>query len=203
MQPLGGERSYALRAVSTGEKGDSLASLRRARERLALPHRLVARLRRMLDDPAVHVRAEACAWLADAGVCLGWAELMPSILGGPPLLRSVALRAALVGRDPAPATIIHLLALVSSTERHEPRLHGQAPDLPWVSALERHDSEARAFLLQALQARCGTWTGLLGIATAYTDVAAAPIVEEVLGLRGYSSSWRGTPASLVRRALPV
>lgn len=191
----------ALRAILGAESAKGKSHYTQKQELRPLPPGLVLRLRRLLEDSSVYVRAEALSWLAEGGVRLPWSDLVPVILGGAQPLSMVALRAALVGRPSVPGKVIlHALAIGFVGKRSDGDHYDRAPQLPWVQALDHHVEIARKALLERIKESCRTWSGLVDVVKAGSDVAIEPMLGEVLGLDRYSSS-RDAPGSLVRRAL--
>ncbi|MCB9745384.1 MAG: hypothetical protein H6741_27865 [Alphaproteobacteria bacterium] len=191
----------ALRAVLEAEPASVRPTYGRERELKPPPPGLVLRLLRLLNDSSAYVCAEALAWLGDGGVRLPWAVVVPLILGGPPPLRLVAFRAALVGRDPLPmALILHALSMLTLGPDSESGGYDQPPQLPWVKALRGHADNARADLVTHLRQACSTWPGLVEVVETGADIAVEPLLGEILGLERYGVS-RDAPGSIVRRAL--
>lgn len=190
----------ALRGVIDAEGEPAKPSYSREREKKPIAPMLTIRLKRWLEDPDPFVRAEALAWLADGGVRLGWAELLPSLLGGPPSLRLVALRAALVGRPFRATTLVHMLTAAGAAGAGDSLRFDRSSPLPWAAAMQRHASEGRAAVIEHLREVGRSWPGLVELADAAEDVGIAGTSTEALGLDRYSGH-RDAAGTLVRRAL--
>lgn len=190
----------ALRGVVEAEGEPTGPTHGRQRTKKPIGPMLEIRLRRWLADPAPFVRAEALAWLADGGVRLAWSELLPSLLGGPPSLRLVALGAALVGRSISAVSGLHMLAAIGAGRPADTALYDRPARTPWAAALDHHAEEGHAALVEHLRGACCTWSGLMDLADASDDVGVAEPLSEVLGLERHSGS-RDALGSLVRRAL--